>query len=81
MISVSKRLVSVRVDPELLSNVRRSTGAKSDSEAITRALELAADLEESRRFVRRWAGKLGKDAFATREPTRRAPAIEPRRRP
>jgi hypothetical protein len=59
----AKRMVSVRVDPEVLRSARRSTGASSDSETINRALELAAELDESERFVRQWGGKGGAGAF------------------
>lgn len=64
----AKRMVSVRVDPEVLRSARRSTGAASDSEAINRALELAAELDESERFVRHWGGKGGSGAFGETAP-------------
>ena len=67
----TKRMVSVRVDPALLRSARRSTGATTDSEAINRALELAAELDETQRFVRRWGGKGGAGAFEVIAPRRR----------
>ncbi|HEY3358716.1 MAG TPA: hypothetical protein VGQ83_36045 [Polyangia bacterium] len=67
---MANRLLSVRIDAELVRSVRRSMRARSDSETLRRALELAREVEQTRRFLVRWGGKGGADAFAGREPSR-----------
>jgi Arc/MetJ family transcription regulator len=60
---MAKRAFSVRLDEDLVRQVRRYLSASSDSEAVQLALERARDEERERRFWRRWAGKGGPDAF------------------
>ena len=67
---MSKRLISVRIDDALLKDVRRSLGAATDSDTLRQALELARDVERMRRFLMRWGGKGGPEAFGALEPRR-----------
>lgn len=65
-VHMPRRLISVRVDECLLAEVRRQTGARSESEAIRMALEIARELGVTQRFLRKWGGKGGPDAFTAR---------------
>lgn len=65
---MASRLVSVRLDERLLRDARRAVGAKSESEAIRRSLEIARELERTRKFLRRWGGRGGSSAFARLDP-------------
>jgi len=60
---MAKRLVSARLDDALLREARRSLGARSESDALRLALELAKEVEQTRRFLKRWGGKGGRSAF------------------
>lgn len=60
---MANRLVSVRLEDRLLREVRRTLGVRTESEAIRRALEMAQEIERTRRFLRRWGGKGGPRAF------------------
>lgn len=69
-VHMAKRLISARLDEDLLRDVRRSFGAATDSDTLRQALELARDLEQMRRFLAKWGGKGGNEAFASLEPRR-----------
>jgi hypothetical protein len=64
MYDMANRLVSVRLDERLLREARRAVGARTESEAIRRSLEVAREIERTRKFLKRWGGRGGPSAFA-----------------
>lgn len=48
---------SFRLDPALLAEARRATGAADDTETVCRALEEVVERERLRKWIRKVAGK------------------------
>lgn len=71
---MAKRAFSIRLDEAAVKELRRRLKAASNSDAVQRAIERIneeeRELEKMTRYLRRWGGKGGPDAFSDIDPRR-----------
>lgn len=63
---MGKLQVTARLDKEQLARARKALGAETVTEAIQRALALAAEKATQDAIIRKYSGAGGKNAFAHR---------------
>ena len=63
---MAKLQVTVRLDKDQLARARKALGAQTVTEAIERALALAAEKATHDATIRKYSGVGGKNAFANR---------------
>lgn len=63
---MAKALMSLRVDPTLIEQVKHVLGVKSKTRAIELALEAVLEMEKHRQLIRRFSGTGKPDDFADR---------------